>query len=113
MTAHSNKLNNRDFGVCATRGDAADFDDTLLYEGQLAFTLDDQQFYISVADGGPAVLPVGAAVAFADLPASPVTGMLRTVTDSNTNTWGATIGGSGGNVVLAFYNGTNWTVAAV
>ena len=34
------------------------------------------------------------------------------VTDSNTAVWGATIAGGGSNVVLAFYNGTNWTVAA-
>lgn len=50
-------------------------------------------------------------VAFANLPATPVTGMLATVTDSNTATWGATIAAGGSNVVLAFYNGTNWTVA--
>lgn len=49
---------------------------------------------------------------FANLPASPVAGMMTTVTDSNTSTWGATIAGGGANVVLAYYNGTNWTVAA-
>lgn len=49
---------------------------------------------------------------FANLPASPVVGMQATVTDSNTTTWGATIAGGGANTVLAFYNGTAWTVAA-
>jgi hypothetical protein len=34
------------------------------------------------------------------------------VTDSSTNTWGATISGGGSNHVLAYYNGSNWTVAA-
>lgn len=50
-------------------------------------------------------------VAFASLPAAPVAGMVAYVTDSNTVTWGATIAGSSTNKVLAFYNGTNWTVA--
>lgn len=55
----------------------------------------------------------GAAVAFASLPASPVEGMLVAITDSPTTTWGATIstGASSGHV-LAYYDGTNWTVAA-
>jgi hypothetical protein len=45
------------------------------------------------------------------LPGSPVEGMLAGVTDSTTNTWGATITGGGSNHVLAYYDGTNWTVA--
>lgn len=53
----------------------------------------------------------GTAVAFASLPASPVEGMLVGVTDSNTATWGATVAGGGANHILAYYNGTNWTVA--
>lgn len=52
------------------------------------------------------------AVTFANLPASPVEGMMQAVTDSTTATWGATITGGGSNHVLAYYNGTNWTVAA-
>lgn len=56
--------------------------------------------------------PLLRGVVFASLPASPVVGMYETVTDSPTVTWGAniTVGGST-NKVLAFYNGTNWTVA--
>lgn len=50
-------------------------------------------------------------VTVANLPASPVAGMVAYVTDSNTVTWGATIAGLSSNKVLAFYNGTNWTVA--
>lgn len=53
------------------------------------------------------------AVAYASLPASPVMGDLYVVTDSNTATWGATIAGGGANVVLAWFNGTNWTVVGV
>lgn len=51
-------------------------------------------------------------VAFASLPTG-VEGMLVPVTDSSTATWGATIAGGGANRVLAYFNGTNWTVAAV
>jgi len=47
---------------------------------------------------------------FANLPTAAV-GMMAVVTNSNTVTWGATIAGGGANAVLAFYNGTNWTVA--
>lgn len=47
---------------------------------------------------------------FANLPTG-VAGMTAYVTDSTVNTWGATIAGGGANKVLAFYNGTNWTVA--
>ena|ERR1700676_539351 len=50
-------------------------------------------------------------VLFANLPASPLAGMIAVVSNSNTNTWGATIAGGGANIVLAFYDGTNWTVA--
>jgi hypothetical protein len=47
---------------------------------------------------------------FSELPTA-VAGTVAYVTDSNTVTWGATISGSSTNKVLAFYNGTNWTVA--
>ena len=49
-------------------------------------------------------------VAFASLDVTPVRGMVRGITDASTNTWGATIAGGGANVVLAQYNGSNWTV---
>jgi hypothetical protein len=51
---------------------------------------------------------------FATLPAcsSSLEGFLRAVKDSTTNTWGATISGSGADHVLAYCDGTNWTVAA-
>jgi hypothetical protein len=49
-------------------------------------------------------------VAFASLPTG-AEGMTASVTDSTTATWGATISGGGANHVLAYHNGTNWTVA--
>lgn len=49
---------------------------------------------------------------FTHLPASPTEGMVRAVNDSNTNTWGDTITGTGAFHVLAYYDGTNWTVMA-
>ena len=51
-----------------------------------------------------------APTAFASLPTG-AEGDMACVTDSNTATWGATIAGSGANNVLAYFNGTNWTVA--
>ena len=51
-------------------------------------------------------------VAFGSLPTDPRIGMMRVVTDSNTATWGATVATGGAFTVLAFYNGTVWTVAA-
>lgn len=44
--------------------------------------------------------------------ASGTEGTTAAVTDSTTNTWGATISGSGTDHVLAYCDGTNWTVAA-
>lgn len=41
-----------------------------------------------------------------------IEGETAAVKDSTTNTWGATITGLGGNHVLAYCDGTNWTVAA-
>lgn len=52
---------------------------------------------------------------FSKLPAcaSGTEGSLAPVTDSTTTTWGATITGSGSSHVLAYCDGTNWTVAAM
>ncbi len=47
---------------------------------------------------------------FASLPAG-AEGMMAGVTDSTTTTWGATITGGGANHVLAYFNGSAWTVA--
>jgi hypothetical protein len=51
--------------------------------------------------------------AFASLStcATALRGAYMTVTDSNTAVWGANIAGGGANSVLAFCNGTAWTVA--
>lgn len=52
--------------------------------------------------------------AFGNLPtcASGTQGMLKPVSDSTTNTWGAPITGGGSHHVLGYCDGTNWTVAA-
>lgn len=47
--------------------------------------------------------------AYADLP-TPALGMIRSISDSDTAVWGDTIAGGGANVVLAWYNGSDWTV---
>lgn len=51
---------------------------------------------------------------FSTLPAcgANTEGLLRGVNDSNTVTWGANIAGSSTNHVMAYCDGTNWTVAA-
>lgn len=63
----------------------------------------------AVSFGGSAIAKVGAASA---LPTcnSGAEGSTRGVTDSNTSTWGATVAGGSTNHVLAYCNGTNWTV---
>jgi len=58
------------------------------------------------------MLPKGV-LTFTTLPNIPIVGMLRVISDSNTNVWGAVAAGGGANQVLVWYNGTNWTVAGV
>ncbi len=56
---------------------------------------------------GGGLLP---ALTFGTLPASPIAGMTRYITNSNTATWGAPAAAGGTNKVMVWYNGTNWTV---
>lgn len=58
------------------------------------------------------ILPV--AFAFSDLPTcnGGAEGSIRPVSDSLTAVWGVTVTGSGMNHILAYCNGTNWTVMA-
>ena len=51
-------------------------------------------------------------VPFALLPVPPARGMIACITDSTMAAWGDVIAGGGTNAVLAWYNGTNWTVIA-
>jgi large exoprotein involved in heme utilization and adhesion len=81
--------------------------------GSIYFTTDTgQAFYYN--GPGATWVPISIypqAVAFASLPGSPVRGMQYVVTDSNVNTWGTNItSGGGADVVLAWYNGSNWVV---
>lgn len=58
-------------------------------------------------------VPFGStAVLFAALPTcnSSTQGLIRAVSNSNTNTWGATVAGGGAFLINAFCNATNWTV---
>lgn len=70
---------------------------------------------ITLSGSGPAAVQL-APGAFATLTAtftcnSTNEGMLASVNDSNTNTWGATVASGGSFHILVFCNGTNWTVA--
>ncbi len=49
-------------------------------------------------------------ITFSELPSSPTTGLIVSISDSNTETWGATVSDGGSYSILAWYNGTNWTV---
>jgi hypothetical protein len=52
-------------------------------------------------------------VTFAELPGTPQRGMICCVSDSTTASMGGIIAGGGTSAVLAWYNGTNWTVCGV
>ena len=79
-------------------------------------------FYASVPIGSPAYYSDGGRIQLTEEIFSsigtcggtggPQAGAIMAVSDSSTATWGATITGSGSNHVLAFCNGTNWTVMA-
>lgn len=60
--------------------------------------------------GQLASLRVNKQYIFSTLPATPTLGWIAVITDSNTNVWGANVAGGGANKILAWYNGTNWTV---
>jgi len=48
-----------------------------------------------------------------DLPVASKVGDHAVILDSTVNTWGAIVAGGGSFVVLAWFNGTNWTVIGV
>jgi hypothetical protein len=54
------------------------------------------------------------AAAFSTYPAcdADTEGQMAAINDSSTNIWGAAVSGGGGNHVLAYCDGTEWTVAA-
>jgi hypothetical protein len=69
----------------------------------------------NATNGGPiATTAYAGPVPFASLPtcSSSIEGSRGAVSDSTTNAWGATVTGGGSNHVLAYCDGTNWTVAA-
>lgn len=93
------------------------FDDTgLVGGGELATTPQNTTGHVFTQDATADV--VLASYKYADLVWTsafsgftfPKKGQKAWITDSNTNTWGATIAGGGANEVEAVYNGTNWTV---
>ena len=73
--------------------------------------LSDSGSQLTYAGSGPYNTFGPAVNLFAALPScSTNEGQIAPVTDSSTNTVGATITGSGSNHVMAYCNGTNWTV---
>lgn len=67
---------------------------------------------ISTSGGGGAILTKGVTYANRLTGSNLKVGTVQQFTDSTVNTWGATIAGSGANLVFGFWNGTNWTVFA-
>ena len=70
---------------------------------------------ITMSGTGPSVVQL-APGPFATLTASYTCnstndGMMASVNDSNTNTWGATVANGGSFHILVYCDGTNWTVA--
>ena len=65
-----------------------------------------------VVSGTSSTNPPATLNTFSNLPTCVATlkGAIMTVSDSNTNTWGANIAGGGANLIQATCNGANWTV---
>jgi predicted phage tail protein len=61
----------------------------------------------------PTIAPVPGGAGATNTSQTPSQGSLAVVTDSTVNTWGSTIAGGGTHTVLAFCDGTNWTVAGI
>jgi len=79
----------------------------LLVDGSIRASLSSSA--LTFSNGATAQIPSST---FASLPAG-VLGKQYVITDSTVNTWGATVAGGGAFTVLAWYNGTNWTVIGV
>ena len=74
--------------------------------------MDNKYFATLLPRRSPAILLL-VPVTFANRMNPAQEGALQPFTDSNTATWGATIAGGGTNHVLGYYDGSNWTVAAI
>ncbi len=73
--------------------------------GQMAF-----KDSVTASDIHPNFPILSGPLTAASLPTTSKQGDLAIVTDSNTNTWGATVAGGGTDTVLAWWSGTAWTV---
>lgn len=82
---------------------------------QGTFVLNVGLLIIGAAGGADTSTMRIAPVLFASLsaPSAANKGQIAVVSDSTTAIWGAPIAGGGANLVLAFCDGTNWTVAAM
>lgn len=79
--------------------------------GRLYFATDTGFWYEDTGSAWQQLIPVPAQYTYSTLPGSPILGQTVVVTDSTVNTWGTAITvGGGTDKVLAWYNGTAWTV---
>jgi hypothetical protein len=79
---------------------------------KIIFTINQLSRGLNDVVGGSGGALAASSTTFAGLPTG-TTGAIACVTDSTTATFGAVITGGGFNQVLAWYNGTNWTVIGV
>ena len=84
----------------------------LLAPLELRSTVEGLKYFAAISANAQWVQRARTPITFAELPTNPEEGWQVPLTDSNTATWGATITGTGANHVLAYFNGTNWTVMA-
>jgi hypothetical protein len=98
-------------GSCSSNGIwLTGFDGTTSHVAQM--NADSSGDWVITAPSGAGVRSPARAVSTYPACSSSTEGMQATITDSTTNTWGATITGSGSDHVLGYCDGTNWTVAA-
>ena len=73
-------------------------------------TFEETKYFETLSKNAQWVERARTPITFAELPSNPEEGWQVPLTDSNTAVWGATITATGANHVLAYFDGTNWTV---
>jgi hypothetical protein len=98
-------------GYIPSAGTGGLLGNSLIDENQTTSGYDTVHNNLKVAGTGPSLVQPGTNL-FSALPTcnSGQEGSIAPVTDSTTNTWGATITGSGSDHVLAYCDSANWTV---
>jgi hypothetical protein len=105
-----------DWDICGTYGSGSNPSSTLVFSkkrgtsGTQAVQM--PGLVVTGPGGNPGIQLTSAAFATYPACSSSLEGLEEAVTDSTTNTWGATVTGSGSDHVKMYCDGTNWTVEA-